>query len=228
MPTAIALRHVHFEDLGIIEPVLGTAGYGVEYLDVADDPSRIAALDPDLLIVLGAPVGALDDDIHPWLAEERELLRHRLAVDAPTLGICLGAQLMAVAAGGALTSGEASEIGYAPIELTDQGRSSVLRHLDGVPVLHWHGDRFTTPSRAVRLARTETADQAFSIGPRILGLQFHVEAEPSHIERWLIGHAHELAAHDVSPVQIRQDAERYSTRLGSAARQMIQEWVSGL
>ncbi len=228
MPGAIALRHVHFEDLGVIEPVLRDAGYGVDYLDVADRAAQIPHLDPDLLIVLGAPVGALDDGAHPWLADERELLRHRLATGAPTLGICLGAQLLALAAGGSLESGDAVELGYAPVSLTRAGQESVLRHLDGVPVLHWHGDRFTIPPRAEKLAFTDAADQAFAIGRRFLGLQFHVEADPARIEHWLIGHAHELAANGVSPAAIRSDAQTAGPRLCAAAREMAEEWIGGL
>ncbi|WP_257477125.1 glutamine amidotransferase [Acidipropionibacterium jensenii] len=228
MPAAVALRHVHFEDLGLLEPVLRDSGYGVEYLDVADSADRIPDLDPGLLIVLGAPVGALDTDSYPWLGAERELLRHRLATGGPTLGICLGAQLLAVAAGGSLDSGEAVEIGFSPIHLTQEGSTSVLGHLDGVPVLHWHGDRFTTPATGTLLARTEAAEQAFSIGPGVLGLQFHVEADPAHIERWLIGHAHELAGNGVSPARIRADAEAFGAELARAGRGMIQEWLAEL
>lgn len=228
MPSAVALRHVHFEDLGIVEPVLRDAGYGVDYLDVADHPERIPGLDPDLLIVLGAPVGALDDETHSWLADERELLRHRIATGAATLGICLGAQLLAVAAGGSLESGEAVEIGYAPVTLTTEGRTSVLRHLEGVPVLHWHGDRFIIPPQGVRLAFSDAADQAFSLGPRFLGLQFHVEAEPAHIERWLIGHAHELAGNGVSPLKVRSEANAFGGRLRDRATAMTREWLAGL
>ena len=229
MPTAIALRHVHFEDLGVIEPVLRDAGYGLRYVDVADHPEEIARLDPDLLVSLGAPVGADDVVRYPWLTAESELLRRRADAGAPVLGICLGAQLLALAMGGHLVSGGSTEIGYAAIELTESGQESPLRHLEGVPVLHWHGDRFTTPPDAVRLAATRIdPDQAFSQGPTVLGLQFHVEADPGHIERWLIGHAHEMASVGVDPDRVRQDALLHGERLTAAARAMARDWLAGL
>lgn len=229
MPTAIALRHVHFEDLGVIEPVLRDAGYGIRYVDVADDPEEIARLDPDLLVVLGAPVGAEDVARYPWLTAEGELLHRRIDAGAPVLGICLGAQLLALSMGGHLVSGGSTEIGYAPIELTEAGQDSPLRHLEGLPVLHWHGDRFTTPPEAARLAITRIdPDQAFSLGSTALGLQFHVEADPRHIERWLIGHAHELAAVGVDPDRVRQDAQRYGPQLSVAASAMARDWLAGL
>ncbi|AXE38165.1 glutamine amidotransferase [Acidipropionibacterium virtanenii] len=229
MPTAIALRHVHFEDLGVLEPVLRDAGYGVRYVDVADETEEVPRLDPDLLIVLGAPVGAEDVARYPWLIAEEELLRRRTGLGAPVLGICLGAQLLALATGGHLVSGGSTEIGYAPVELTEAGLTGPLRHLRGTPVLHWHGDRFTTPPGAELLAGTRIdPDQGFSIGAAVLGLQFHVEADPAHIERWLIGHAHELAAVGVDPDRVRQDARQYGESLTGAARAMMREWLSGL
>ena len=152
---ALAVRHVLFEDLGILEQLLRQRGYEVAYAEAGAD--RIApdlALEPDLLVVLGGPIGVGDIERYPFLAEEVAALAARLAVGAPTLGICLGAQLMAAALGAEVAPTGRMVFGFAPLTLTDEGRDSPLAELDGVPVLHWHGDQFAIPDGAVRLAET--------------------------------------------------------------------------
>jgi GMP synthase (glutamine-hydrolysing) len=101
-----------------------------------------------------------------------------------------------------------------------------LRHVGEIPVLHWHGDQFAIPDGAWRLAETPGfPNQAFSLGQRILGLQFHLEADHRQIERWLIGHAHELAAHRLDIAAIREDAARHGPMLERAAPAVIGEWL---
>jgi GMP synthase (glutamine-hydrolysing) len=95
-----------------------------------------------------------------------------------TFGICLGAQLIATTLGAQVRPGSGKEIGFAPLSLTDEGRQGPLRHLADIPVLHWQGDMFDIPDGAVGLASTEPcANQAFSVGRNIMGVQFHPEAE---------------------------------------------------
>ena len=113
----LAFRHVHFEDLGSFESVFESAGYVVQYCDFAiDDPVRIAA--PDILVVLGGPIAAYDTEHYPFLHDELELITTRLASGLPTLGICLGAQLMARALGARVYPMSAKEIGWAPLTLS--------------------------------------------------------------------------------------------------------------
>src|SRR5690606_33764442 len=122
----------------------------IRYVDAAvDDLTDPTIDDADLLVVLGGPVGVGDLETYPFLTQELELLRRRLARRAPTLGICLGAQLIAAALGAPVRSTGRKEIGYAALTL--QG-DSVLRHLEGVPVLHWHGDEFAIPEGSTSLA----------------------------------------------------------------------------
>ena len=127
--SCVAIRHVGFEDLGAFAPAIRDAGYDVRYWDVGEQELRM--LDPlaaDLLIVLGGPIGAYEDDDYPFLGQEIEILERRLAANRPTMGICLGAQLIARAAGGRVYPGDVKEIGFAPITLTDAGRDSCLSH----------------------------------------------------------------------------------------------------
>ncbi|NLI86615.1 MAG: glutamine amidotransferase [Propionibacterium sp.] len=225
--TALAIRHVAFEDLGLIEPLLVARGYQVSYLDIGVDPLDPQILtQPDLVVVLGAPIGVYETDAYPFLVTELEAISVRLQAGLPTLGICLGAQLIAAALGAPVTPTGRKEIGYAPLQLTDAGRASVLAGLEGVAVLHWHGDEFAIPDGAQRLAQTPGfPNQAFCLGDRVLGLQFHVEADHTRIERWLIGHALELAAAGIDPRQIRADATTCGPMLADVAVTTITSWL---
>jgi GMP synthase (glutamine-hydrolysing) len=169
---------VHFEDLGAFAGPLEVAGYRIRYLNAGVDELRAVETETaDLLIVLGGPVGAYEGHLYAFLDAEIEALRARLAAGAPTLGVCLGAQLMAVALGARVAPG-VKEIGWAPVELTEAGRNGPLRHLDGLPVLHWHGDLFELPPGAERLAATPPCpNQAFALGRNAIGFQFHPEAD---------------------------------------------------
>lgn len=233
---ALAIRHVPFEDLGLLEPLLHARGYRTSYLDVPVEPvTPEAALEPDLLVVLGGPIGVYETEAYPFLGAEREALAARVRAGLPTLGVCLGAQLVAAALGADVVATGRKEIGYAPLTLTAEGRdtaerrSSVLAPLDGVRVLHWHGDQFAIPEGAVRLAETPGfPNQAFGIGSHVLGLQFHLEADHTQIERWLVGHAHELASAGIDPNRIRSDAAAYGPALAEAARRTFDRWLDGV
>ncbi len=229
--TALAIRHVHFEDLGTFAPMLADAGYTVRYHDVGLHDLR--ALDPceaDLLLVLGGPVGAYETDAYPFLADEIDLLARRLAAGRATFGICLGAQLMARALEATVAPTGIKEIGFAELALTPAGQRGPLRHLAATPVLHWHGDAFAIPDGAAHLAASAVcANQAFAIGSRIMALQFHPEADcgPA-LERWLVGHAAELAASGIDPRVLRRDAGRFGAALRDAGRAMFGQWLEDL
>ncbi len=229
--SAVALRHVHFEDLGHFAPILERHGYGLTYCDVGID--ILKSLDPlaaDLLIVLGGPIGAYEEEEYPFLREEHALLTSRLAANRPTLGICLGSQLIARALGARVYPMGVKEISFSPIRLTPEGMRSCLSTFaeDGM-VLHWHGDTFDLPAGAVHLAYTEICpNQAFAYGPNILGLQFHTEIAASHFELWLIGHACELAAAGVSVLDLRAAAQQHAPMLTRKAEDLLDRWLGGM
>lgn len=229
--TAIALRHVHFEDLGTFDAVLTAAGYGVRYCDIGVHELRtLDALEPDLLLVLGGPVGVNDAQSYPFLRQELELLELRLRASRPTFGICLGAQLMAAALGAPVIPNGCKEIGFAPLTLTAAGKDGPLRHLAQAAVLHWHGDTFGIPTGAVHLAATAAcAHQAFALGSNIMAVQFHPEIDACvALERWLIGHAAELAAAGIDPRDLRRQAQRHGIAVCNAGREMFAEWLAGV
>jgi len=229
---AVAIRHVPFEDLGLVGPILKQAGWSISYRDAPtvdlDDPLIGNA---DLLIVLGGPIGVYDVEAFPFLAREIDWLELRLKHDRATLGICLGSQLMAKALGSRVFAGPAKEIGWGCVALTDAGRGSCLQPLldPHVEVLHWHGDTFDLPSGAVRLASTKLYEnQAFAFGQNALALQFHLEAEPTSLEQWYVGHAVELAAAKISVAALRAATAKAGDRLQTEARLIFANWLGNI
>jgi GMP synthase (glutamine-hydrolysing) len=230
LKTVQVIRHIGFEDLGSFACPLREVGYDIDYVDVAErDPATLDPLGADLLVVLGGPIGVYDHDAYPVVTDEIRLLRARLAADRPTLGICLGAQLMAAALGARVYPGPAKEIGWSTLDLTDAAKPNPLAALRDVPVLHWHGDTFDLPEGGTILASTPVcANQAFSRGPSVLGLQFHPEVLGARFEHWLLGHANELATAGIDPAGLRRDAQRYAVDLEKAGAGMLAEWLSQL
>jgi GMP synthase (glutamine-hydrolysing) len=230
--TAAVIRHVAFEDLGVFECVLAQRGIAVRYVDAGVDHLEAAEIaNADVLIVLGGPIGVYDAPAYPFLAGELRLIERRLRVGAPLLGVCLGAQLIAAAAGARVYPGPAKEVGFAPLTLTPEGQMSSLGALSAARnmVLHGHGDTFDVPSGALRLASTElTPNQAFSIGANVLALQFHMEADPRYLERWLIGHTTELALAKLDVAELRAQIARHGAAVAAAGSSAFSLWLDRL
>jgi GMP synthase (glutamine-hydrolysing) len=229
--TVLALRHVAFEDAGLIETACTARGLALDYVDVPrSDLTQLDPLGCALLLILGGPIGVYQTEAYPFLAPEIDLIRTRLAADKPTLGVCLGAQLMAVALGGEVKPGKAKEIGYWPPLFPGEDRGALAPLADvGWRVLHWHGDQIAAPPGAsVHASTTTTPVQAFSRGPRALGLQFHIEVEPAAIESWLVGHACEIAVtKSVSAEGLRAQARQHGPAVAEAGRRVIEGWLDG-
>lgn len=228
MSVAIALRHVAFEHLGILQPLLREKGYTVTTVDAQNvDLRTVAVREGDILIVLGGPLGAYEEGRYPFISEELRLIERALAANVRVLGICLGAQLLARVMGSRVYPGSGKEIGFAPLMLTPAGERSPLSCLADTPVLHWHGDTFDLPSGTDLLASTKTYNnQAFSKGTRLLGLQFHIEVNTAEIEQWLVGHACELRAAGIHPTSLRQDARVRGSALVTAGESCLRSWLS--
>jgi len=228
---AVVIRHVAFEDLGSFAEPLARHGYRVDYLEAGmDDLGGDEVRNADLLIVLGGPIGAGDERQYPFLAAELRLLERRLGDDRPTLGICLGSQLMARALGERVFGAGRKEIGWSPLSLTEAGRASALRHLapEKTAVLHWHGDTFDLPRGAVHLAATPACEnQAFRWGAGGLALQFHPEATPAGLERWFIGHTLEIeTTPEVSVERLRESTRRLGPALLTQGPAFFDEWLA--
>ncbi len=231
MKRALIVRHVPFEGIaGFREPV-EAAGYELGRIDVADPEFvRTDFNAPDLLILMGGPMGVYERDEHPWIDCEIDRLASRISLGLPTLGVCLGAQMIAAAMGERVHAGPVKEVGFAPVALHDIAADSPLRHVADVPVLHWHGDTFPLPSGADLLASTDAYHhQAFRRGPEILALQFHAEmGQDPRFEQWLDGSDDYVAEAGLTIAELRAQHDRHGREAVTAGRAMIAEWLSGL
>lgn len=231
MPKAVAITHVPFEDLGSLAGVLAERRYAVQTLDACTAGLRtLDPLAPDLLVVLGGPVGVYETTAYPFLVDELDLIRRRLQARLPTLGICLGAQLMAAALGAAVYAGSnGKEIGWGPLSAGGDASAcpAMLELLaPGVQVLHWHGDTFDLPAGAAHLAASPRyANQAFAVDRHALGLQFHPEVQAVALERWYVGHACELGGAQIDIAQLRAAAARHAPGLQEAAGRFWRRWL---
>jgi GMP synthase (glutamine-hydrolysing) len=227
MKNLLTIRHVPFEDLDSLAPVLAGAGYSIRYADAPTvDFSALAKQDWDLLVVLGGPIGVNDAADYPFLNAELKFVEARLKAQKPLLGICLGSQLMAAALGSKIYRIKNVEIGWSPLQLTDAGRNSPLKHLTG-PVFHWHGEGYDTPSGAVQLAFTaSTPCQAFAWGSKALAMQFHPEVTAKNLEQWYVGNTSELRELDLKPGELRRSAAAHAATMQAQAAASLKEWLA--
>jgi len=187
-PRILVLQHHPLEHPAAFADALRRGGAELDVVRAFAGDGHPRALAPyDGLIVMGGPMSVGDDDLHPWLRDERALVAQAIAADTPTLGICLGSQLIASVAGAAVGRGPAAEIGWYRIAPTMDARDDPLFTDDTLPfaALEWHADGFSLPPGAVGLASSaQYPVQAFRIGRRVYGLLFHVEIDAEQIERW--------------------------------------------
>jgi GMP synthase (glutamine-hydrolysing) len=234
--TVNVIRHLAFEDLGSFASVLQAHGYQINYIEAADfalkpdDLSQLDALSDNLLIVLGGPISVNDTAIFPFVDKEVALLKKRIAADKPTMGICLGAQLIARALGAKVYPGKVKEIGWYPLSLTGAGEQSAIRYLNAghCTVLHWHGETFDLPDNAELLASSERyLHQAFSYGKNTLALQFHPEVTQRGLEKWFIGHIGEISQTEgVSVEKLREDSRLYANQLEMQGELFFNSWLN--
>lgn len=186
-PRVLVLQHHPLEHPGVFAVTLGRYGARLEVVrSFAGErcPPTLAAYDG--LIVMGGPMSIDDHDAHPWLHDERALVAEAIAADTPTLGVCLGSQLIASVAGAPVAPGPAPEIGWYRIDPTPHAAHDPLFG-DVAPfvALEWHRDAFPLPAGAVPLASSaQYPVQAFRLGRRVYGLLFHVEVDDDLVGSW--------------------------------------------
>lgn len=231
MKRALIIRHVPYEGVAGYRDPIEAAGYEVGRIDVTDP--AFASLDlrePDLLIMMGGPMGVYERADYPWIACQLRRLALRLEADRPTLGVCFGAQMMAAALGADVYAGPHKEVGFAPVAVHDHAKDSPLRHIEDVPVLHWHSDTFTHPPGVEMLAASPLYEhQAFRRGNRLLALQFHAEmGQDPRFEAWIAQGPGCIAGAGTSAEALRADHAEHGPRAVAAGQAMIAEWLAGL
>ena len=176
------------------------------------------------LLPLGGAMGANDDDIAPWLVAERALLADAVRRDVPVLGLCLGAQLLAVAAGGRVELGPLAEVGLSYVQATAEAAvDPVIREVDApsdrIPAAQWHQDHITRlPDDAVLLLTNEHCRvQAYRVGARAYGLQMHPEVDPETFEKW-------ASVADEALQRSGRDAAEATAQVRAASAELFHAW----
>lgn len=229
--TALIIRHVPHEGVAGYREPIEAAGYHVDRIDVSDP--AFPSLDltrPDLLIMMGGPMGVYEQDQYPWIGCQIGRLAKRLEADRPTLGVCLGAQMMAAALGATVYPGPVKEVGFHPITVRPEANDSPLRNLVDVPVLHWHGDTFTLPEGVDLIASSHIYEhQAFRRGRNILALQFHAEMglDP-RFDAWIEQWPESVLEAGGDEASLRAAHDRLGPAAVAAGQAMIAEWLQGL
>ncbi|HET9251321.1 MAG TPA: type 1 glutamine amidotransferase [Candidatus Eisenbacteria bacterium] len=226
--SVLVLQHVAPETPGLIADALRARGVPFETVHThAGDPVPRSASGLRGLVVMGGPMGVYEQETHPHLAEEIELIRSALASGLPILGVCLGSQLLAAALGARVTPGT-KEIGWLPVELTEDAAQDALWRGVRSPItpFHWHGDAFELPAGARRLARSEvTSCQAFSYGDQAYGLLFHLEVSAAMVHAMARAFGHELEAAGVDGEAILCQTLRAVSDIRETAALVLGRWA---
>jgi GMP synthase-like glutamine amidotransferase len=187
------LQHVEFEGPAAVADWAAERGVPLRLFRLHRDATLPSLSDFDMLTIMGGPMSANDEARLGWLGPEIALVREAIATEKLVLGICLGAQIIAKALGARVYPGSAKELGWFPVQRTAGSHPC----FDGLPAsfmpFHWHGETFDLPHEAKLLATSKiTKTQAFAVGQRVLGLQFHMEATEESVRDLLNGAAQEI------------------------------------
>ncbi len=203
MPKVLVIKNAGREGPGTIGELFASDGYELDM--VFAKKQKIPLLDHDVVLILGAPQSA--NDSLEYLKDEMSLIREAEKKNIPTLGICLGSQLMAQAFGARVYAGPKKEIGfYHDVRIDSTSKSKLFDGIaDPFTVFHWHGDTFDIPKNATRLAHSEMYNQAFRYGSAV-GLQFHFEVDREIVISWL-DNAQDLNLSYIDPAEIKSQID---------------------
>ncbi|MEL6320615.1 MAG: glutamine amidotransferase [Cyanobacteria bacterium J06626_14] len=228
MPSLLAVVHQSHSTTGLVGALLEQRGYAMDTRCIAAGDRLPTTLDHhDAVIVFGGPMSANDDDTVPCIHQELHWIPDVLAANKPFLGICLGAQLLARVLGATVAPhrDRKVEIGYFPIDLTEEGqdRFQGLTH-----VYHWHREGFEIPCTATLLAQGVTfPNQAFQWGQHTYGLQFHPEITASMIQKWTTKAADHLTLPGAQPLNSHfYDHQQHASSVESWLNRFLDQWLS--
>lgn len=212
MKKLLSVQNVACETLGTLERLFRADGFDVETVRAQDGVTANSA-PYSAIIILGGPMAVYDN--LPYLQKEHDLIIDAIKNDIPVLGVCLGSQLMAQAAGGRVYKGKKKEIGWSSVSLTPDGQKGIFGTEEKeMRVFQWHGDTYDLPAGAKVLAYSDLYPQAFQVGSAI-GLQFHLEVDEGMIRTWMEEYRAEVSAEKIKAQDIlpaRQDVENLAKR----------------
>lgn len=202
MNNVLMLKHISIEGGGTIDDYLLSAGWKIDKRELWNGDAVPSKLDYDVILIFGGPMNVYEEDKYPFLKDEDKLIKEAIKKDIPTLGICLGAQLIAKASGARVTKNivrqaHQKEIGWYKVNLTDAGKKDpVFKGFgESFDVFQWHGDTFGIPEKGTLLSTAELCtNQALKVGKNIYGLQFHLEVTEDMIYKWIDSYDEELAS----------------------------------
>ncbi|MGZ9108256.1 MAG: glutamine amidotransferase-related protein [Micavibrio sp.] len=228
--TATIFRHILDNGPATIADVLRERDVEMNFIDVfSESIDHFDPLSTDLLVVLGGACGVYQEADYPFLAHERRILERRLKADRPTLGICLGAQLMASALGAKVYKApQGPEIGWYPLEVNEAGQDSAIRYLDETytQVMQWHGDTFDLPEGATLLASSEKFEnQAFQYGHNGLGLQCHIEVTEKIVQAWSVGAAYDVYEGSLDLKKLLADTDHWAAIMQQQSEIFLHDWL---
>ncbi len=231
MKPVLVLRHTPYCPLGSVAAFLDEKKLTHQYIDLfSGTPKRLPLGESSGLIVLGGAMSANDAEEYPFLQAELDWIREAVDTRLPTLGICLGAQLLAKALGKNVYPNRVKEIGWYEIEVLPPAAADRLFSACHAreTVFQWHGDTFDLPAEAVHLARSEFCpNQAFRYGPCAYGLQFHVEMTPELLVEWFDEpDLHSQIGDHADPRAIRDDAPQQFPRMNALSAQLLTRFAA--
>ncbi len=191
-----SLHHADFETLGDIESWISEKGHSLSSTQVYECTKFPELSSFDWLIIMGGPMGVYEEEKYPWLKEEKRFIKKTIEEGKIVLGICLGSQLIAEVLGSNVFHNNHKEIGWFPVKPTKEssGNFAFKELPQSMLIFHWHGDTYDLPAGAVRLAESEGCrNQAFAVGEKVIGLQFHLEVNEKLLRDMLTHGKNELA-----------------------------------
>ena len=208
------MQNIACETLGTLEQMFKTDGFEIENVDAKSDPVPESSKGYNAIVILGGPVAVYDN--LQYLEREQDLIRDAIRNNTPVLGVCLGSQLIAQAAGGRVYKGKKKEIGWYDVYVTPASSNDIFRGVTDktIRVFQWHGDTYDLPTNAKILAYSDLYPQAFRIGSAV-GIQFHLEVDGRIIQSWMREYGAEMSAEKINPESVLptpSDVEQLAAR----------------
>lgn len=221
MKKVLTVQNIACETLGTLEHLFQADGFEIEKKG-AQDLKSTSSVGYSAVVILGGPMAVYDD--LPYLQKEQDLIRDAIKNNVPVLGICLGSQLIAQAAGGRVFKGARKEIGLFDVSLSDEGRKGLFADLESpMKVFQWHGDTYELPKGAEVLAYSDLYPQAFRIGSAY-GIQFHLEVDGPMVESWIKEYDSEVRAEKLDRARIAPRAGE-TERLAERCRKVYRNFL---